>query len=310
MSGGAACDHVRAGRRRHRDDREQVVGSDHPQRGDVPTAACLPGERDRSRRTPGQWRVRAGGGCGTGFGRTGFGRTGATALWLGHGPVGRPDRRRAAARLRRQGDGGVQAADRGPDGAAESPAAECRRPLRGAPHLAARHAAHPVRPCARNHGAGLDRARLADRWASAAPGADDELSGPRDLRAQPARAPGARRTRRRAQGAGRHVRRAARPAGGGVRVPAPVRRECLARAADADHARARAGRGRAQRPEPVGRVAARDVPARAHRERAAGAPDRGAAHARSEPAWARVAHAGGPARGHRRGRARGAAGWN
>ena len=68
-----------------------------------------------------------------------------------------------------------------------------------------------------------------------------------DLRGQPARTAAMRGPRRRAQGSRRHHRRAAGPAGGGVRRAAPVRRQRLARAAHpADHDARVGGRGRRQ----------------------------------------------------------------
>ncbi len=82
----------------------------------------------------------------------------------------------------------------------------------------------------------------------------------------------------------RHIRRAARATGVGVRVAAPVRGQRLARATDADHGRAHAGRGGAGRSRCDRRLASRHLRARARGERAGGAADRGAADARPRPA--------------------------
>ena len=89
-------------------------------------------------------------------------------------------------------------------------------------------------PC-RSPALALARGRLArGRGGSCRPApqaitADDQG----DLRHQPARAPEPHRARRRAQGARRDVRSAARPARALVRVRAPVRRQCLTRAPNA-----------------------------------------------------------------------------
>ena len=140
---------------------------------------------------------------------------------------------------------------------------------------------------ARDHGDHLDRARLADGRPRAAPVRTMNARVRADVRRQPPRAAGARRPRRRAQGARGHVRRAAGAARAGVRVPAGVRRQRLARAAHAGHGRAGAGRGRARgsRRDRRRRCATTLRP-RARRRRAAGADDRGAADARAEPARA------------------------
>ena len=85
-------------------------------------------------------------------------------------------------------------------------------------------------------------ARLAGGWAVPAAAAHDHGDHAGDLCHQPARASEPRRPRRRAEGAGRHLRRTARPARALVRVRAPLRRQRLSRVAhaacrDADLAR-------------------------------------------------------------------------
>ena len=179
-------------------------------------------------------------------------------LLLGHGPA--RHHLPASQAQRRSVDGSVQAvptAER--PGLASGPACAI---------VAVRAAATPVRPRQAARGlvgrAGADGARLGACSAGSPPGgcwpaAVDHDHGADDLRRQPAPAARARRTRRRVQAARRHARRPARAARGLVRGAAAVRRQRLARAADAADGRADAASGRARGPGRERREAPRDV---------------------------------------------------
>ena len=104
---------------------------------------------------------------------------------------------------------------------------------------------------ARDHGGGLDLARLARRRARAPAAAHDHARGHATSRRAASIAASRSRPRRRAHTARQHLRRPARPARGLVRGAAPVRRQRLARAAHPAHARARARRGGARRSRPT-----------------------------------------------------------
>ena len=111
-----------------------------------------------------------------------------------------------------------------------------RRHRRGLPSAAPASAEQPAKVRARRprrHNGRLRRPGLVHVRPDAAPGAGDYRDRPPGVRAAPRRAAGADRGQGRAQGAGRHVRRHARTPGRGVRHPAPVRRQRLARAAHA-----------------------------------------------------------------------------
>ena len=158
-----------------------------------------------------------------------------------------------------------------------------------------RSAAHRVRGRARHHGGGLGRPGLADGRPGAQPAAHDHRRRPPHLRAQPAPADRDDRPGRRAQGARRHLRPAARPPGRLVPGPAPVRRERVARAAHPARAPAHPARGRAARPAGHERLAPHGLRTGAGRGRAAGTAHRRAAHAgprRTRPGHVRAVRPG------------------
>ena len=160
----AARDHLRAGReQQRRGDRQPGVRRPHRGGGKAPRAAG-----GRVGGVPGRAWNRAG--------RWGGGAERRRDAIAGGGP---------AARVRGQGDGRVQAADRRPGGAADGPAEKRQRSHSCGAQVTAGHAPHPVWARAGDHGAGVDRARLAGGRTSAAAGPDDELSGPRHIRAEP-----------------------------------------------------------------------------------------------------------------------------
>ena len=204
------------------------------------------------------------------------------------------------------GAGVAAACDPAADGSAPSsslrPAAE-HLPGRGRPGVrraAQRHAgpaAHRVRDRARHRGGGLGGPGLADGRAGAQPAAHDHRHRAPHLGPQPAPADRDDRPRRRAQGARRHLRPAARAARRLVPGPAPVRRERLARAAHAAGPPADPARGGAARQRGDQRLAAHGLRTGAGRGRAAGTAHRRPAHA--GPGRARP----GPVRAVRPGRA-------
>ena len=148
-----------------------------------------------------------------------------------------------------------------------------------------------VRDRTGDHGGDLDRTRMAGRRARTGPAAGDDRDRPSDLRAQPARAAGDRRTARRAQGACRHGRRAARQAADRVRRAATICRQRLTRAPDSAHPRTSTARGLAQRPGRHARIGAVNSGAVARDRGAAGATARGAADAGQQPARPRSSRA-------------------
>ena len=143
-------------------------------------------------------------------------------------------------------------------------------------------------------GGRVDGTRMADGRTRAAPAEDDHERSPRDIRHGPAPAARAHRPRRRVQGAGRHLRRAARTARRVLPLPAAVRRQRLPRAAYSARAAQDAGAGHAGGSQRHSGVAARRPRTRARLRGAARAADRGAPQSRRRRAGARPARAGRP----------------
>ncbi len=124
---------------------------------------------------------------------------------------------------------------------------------------------------------------------------------PRHISHEPAPAARARRARRRVQGARRHLRRAARAARRVLPIPAPVRRQRLARAAHPARAAQDPGAGRAGGSQRHAGVTARRPRTGARLRAAARGADRGAAQPRQQRAGPRPARAGRPDGGDRAG---------